>query len=199
MSYFFCLSLFTLLVSIPAISSAESKLGLELNPYMTLASSLNNDVTYLSGGIDYFPSNEMLQISLPVVYAKPEHVGMTVFDYEQKAFSVDLAIKLFPPVKFRSISPYFDVFTRYTHLRGTDNIGNISVTSTEKLGVGMSIGTRSFSKLNSLIIYYGVRLSFGKYIAGENNIFGIRQRWFQQDYDKKDIIDIEFAKIGVIL
>ncbi len=196
--------IFLLLISLSNEAIAqEDYIGVEINPFTiyTLTKS-NKDLSF---GINYFKSSD-IEIAIPVIYKYFDGSGGSGYDDDIfKVINLDLILRIIPNDKAINFPDWFYLygggFIRYTYLYGathaTSELKNPDFLSINKIGIGLNIGFKMFfgSKNN---FFWGMSVSGGKYITGNNNSIDVVNSWFSLDYDKKNILDYELAKIGYI-
>ena len=169
---------------------ADKKFGIETNLLRLLF--IDEAVTF-SGGFSLFDVTRNAEIAFPVYYSNPDD-GVTFFN-------TDCHYRHFLGNTQNGF--YLSGFARYTNLTGYEKIeGNDNYDddfwsddkekgdkiSNSKLGVGVGIGYRKFSKSG---LYWGCSLNLGRYILGENEIF-----YDDSLVDQKFIVNVEFLKFG---
>ncbi len=173
---------------------AGKKLGVEFNFIRALI--IEEDVT-LSGGFSLFDVDHNAEIAFPFYYANP---GDWKNLYE---ITLDCHYRYFLGNTRNGF--YLSGFTRFAYLEGYEEQSQVPFwdepelaeirTSQIKIGIGVGLGYRKFSYKG---LYWGCSFSFGRYLAGRNNIFF--SDWdniasFNND-DGKYIFDIELLKFG---
>jgi len=178
---------------------SNKNFGIEFNFFRLLDENQDNFFS-LSGTLSLFNVNRNAEIAFPIYYGKTNN-GSTISD-----FTLDCHYRYFLGSAQNGF--YMSCFARFANLSGTVTnyqMGYPSNTTTspksaDKLGIGVGIGYRKFSK-NGL--YWGASLSVGRFIIGENNIlsnnndgnYGLLGNISGTD-DSEIIFDIEFFKFG---
>jgi hypothetical protein len=175
----------------------------EVNPFSLL--TVDKSHTF-SAGFSIFKPESNVEIAFPIQYSS--NTGDDEDDYydnshnDLKVFSLDVQFRKFLGTSADGF--YLSAFARYAHLRG--HLGNDDYYfdffdeqpqavpeygSENKFGLGFGIGYRIFSYSG---FYWGVNLSFGRYLIGENNKFN--GNLFSIDDDNELFISGEILKFG---
>jgi len=189
-----------------ALQVAENRLspfqnrryGMEFNVARFLVSEPGSVV--LSGGFSIFKPEQKVELAFPIFLSSSE-------DFNNDQFSLatlDFHYRSFLGESMKGF--YLSAFTRLAYL---DGIRNTSIDyaalqpnqlpgeavgergSEVKLGVGVGIGYRIFSKGH---YYWGASLSMGRYLVGKNDQFDSGLDPF--DDDGQVIFDAEILKFG---
>jgi len=173
-------------------------LGVEFNVARFLVAE--PDSVVLSGGFSLFKAAEKVELAFPVFLSTSNNSSRDRFDLA----TLDFHYRSFLGESMKGF--YLSAFTRLAYL---DGIRNTSVDyaalqpnqlpgeavsergSEVKLGVGVGIGYRIFSKGH---YYWGASLSMGRYLVGKNDQFDSGLDPF--DDDGQVIFDAEILKFG---
>lgn len=168
---------------------AYKKFGVEFNIARLL---MADQVNSLSGGFSLFGVDRHAEIAFPI-YAQ-----FATSSQEFSEFSVDCHYRYFLGEMQNGF--YLSGFSRLVNLSGklgdnnliygnnSTNLGNGNET---KLGLGIGLGYRIFSKKG---LYWGTSVSLGRYIIGKNDRFV--GSYFTLDDDSPMIFDVEMLKFG---
>lgn len=165
---------------------SDKKFGIEVNLLRLL---FVDKATTFSGSFSLFNVNRNAEIAFPFYYQNPKESD------DLESFTLDCHFRYFLNDKQNGF--YLSAFSRYAHLEGylgDNDLFNQSsnvISSENKLGLGIGIGYRIFSKHG---LYWGTSLSVGRYIVGENNKF--TGDFLSIDDDSELILDFEFLKFG---
>ncbi|HIP59742.1 MAG TPA: hypothetical protein EYH01_04845 [Campylobacterales bacterium] len=160
--------------------STDKRFGVEANPlYLFLAGLSGSNETFLSGSFSYCNHENLAEITVPFHYMKLEHD-----DYKQ--FTIDVHYRKFINDSIGGF--YYSGFARFAKLEGES--GN-SYTKLTKAGVGAGIGFGLFHKSG---FYWGMSLSLGAYLLGDNDQF--THSLFVVTDDPHLIVDVELLKFG---
>lgn len=161
--------------------------GIEINPFRVL---LLDKSTTFSGTFSLFDVNRNAEIAFPIYYQSPEESN------DLTEFTLDCHFRYFLGNTQNGF--YLSAFARYAILHGTlgDNYlfgskTNGTKGSENKLGIGFGLGYRIFSYKG---LYWGTSVSFGRYLAGENDKFS--GGFLSIDDDSEFIFDMEILKFG---
>lgn len=172
----------------------DKDFGFEVNIFRLLAAE--KDSFALSGTFSLFYPEDQVEIAFPMYVASvvdewnnDNRFSVATFDVHYRKFLGDTLNGF-----------YISGFVRAAYLEGVlfdyDNYWyydnpNVEYGSEKKLGVGVGIGYRIFSKSG---YYWGTSLSFGRYYIGENDKFDY---WEMEGIDdSKYIVDFELLKFG---
>ena len=164
--------------------------GVELNIFRIIA--LQKDWLTFSGGFSLFDTNNKTEIAFPVFVSSTIPYDDFRFSYA----SIDVHYRQFLGGTLNGF--YISGFSRGTYLKGrlgsewewfSDEKTENEYGSEMKIGVGVGIGYRVFSKTG---YYWGVGLIVGRYLVGENDKF----TGDILDEDSEFILDMELLKFG---
>ncbi len=172
--------------------------GIEFNVARFLVAEPNSVV--LSGGFSLFKPKENVELAFPIFLASSDGFNNNQFSLA----TVDFHYRSFLGESMKGF--YLSGFTRLAYLDGI-RVNNINYDalgpnqlpsdpvrergSEVKLGVGVGIGYRIFSKGH---YYWGASLSMGRYLVGKNDQFDSGLDPF--DDDGQVIFDAEILKFG---
>lgn len=166
---------------------SNKKYGFEINVLRLL---LIDKAATVSGSFSLFNVDRHAEISFPFYFQKPENKD------DLSEFTLDGHYRYFLGSAQNGF--YISGFARFAFLHGRlgDNylfgseeskgIGNEG-----KFGVGVGLGYRIFSSRG---LYWGVSISAGRYLIGENNKFS--GSFLSIDDDSEFIFDMELLKFG---
>ncbi len=174
------------LLSASLLASATPKndqWGVEINPTIPLAWG-----AIYSMGISYFDHDAAVEYAVPIFTSlkamgegdKWQSIHM---DFQYKRYHAGVVGDGF----------YYGGFARWSHLEGYLKETTITA-SKNKIGIGASIGYRTFGLFGNPSLYWGAGVNVGAYVSGDNDIF-------ENDYflfgDQPYIVDVEFFKFGM--
>jgi hypothetical protein len=153
--------------------------GIEISPLRLILQE--SDMHTFSGGFSYFLAKQNAELHFPLYFEQQK------FDtYNTQVITLDAEYRKF----INDNGFYIGGLFRVTKLWGGKDDK-----STTKFGIGTSAGYRFFYK-NSF--YYGIGVSYTRYIKGENHIFGYGGvDMTDLDNDTRGIFEFEFLKIGI--
>lgn len=158
----------------------------------------------LSGTYSRFYADDNVEIAIPFMYSSGRQHSYafgsagqpsgfaTVGDLE--SYTVDMHYRKY--LGHRLDGFYLSGFTRVAHLNGAleQNVNEPYRTDSEtKLGVGVGIGYRIFSRSG---LYWGMSLNVGRYLTGDSDVFEDSDSASADIDDSSIIVDIEFFKFG---
>lgn len=168
---------------------ADKKYGVEVNLFRVL---MIDQFASFSGTFSLFNVNRQAEIAFPIYYQQSNDA------YTLTELTVDCHYRYFLGQVQNGF--YLSGFTRFAYLNGNltnnnsydpYNTPSAKKGKEAKLGLGVGIGYRKFSKKG---LYWGTSLSLGRYVIGKNERFG--NSYFSMDDDSSIIVDFEFLKFG---
>lgn len=184
-----------------------SENGIEISPFLQTA--------YKSFGYNYFNSEKGFELAVPIVITDNRVRGGSYVDATEipgrtnSALNIDVIYRkhtLKSSTKITSQSYwYYGGVLRYSHLDGVlsenNPLGRQSRNnrrSTSKYGLGINLGYKNFFTMFDSSFYWGMSISYGKYVSGKSNVELENSSSGSFGYENTDFIDIEFAKLGYV-
>lgn len=166
---------------------AGRRFGIEVNPLRLL---FLDEETSISGGVSLFSVDRSAEVAFPWFYAEADDGSRL------RTLTIDAHYRQF--LGRRQNGFYLSAFTRFAYLSGLlgsdywfGDAGWGEEDTESKLGIGFGLGWRKFSDRG---LYWGVSLSMGRFLIGDNDKF--RGDLFGLDNDDERIFDMEFFKFG---
>ena len=176
---------------------ADKKWGIEINLIRLLFIHTGQDefAYTFSGGVSLFNINRQVELAFPIFYSHGKRKVENEYVESLRQFTLDCHYRKFLGKTQNGF--YVSGFTRYANIRGTKeddwyNYEEPKHSIENKIGIGFGIGYRIFSEIG---IYWGISISIGKYIIGENDIFD-NDELFLFDNDIDMIYNLELLKFG---